>query len=226
MIVGHHDVEVTVAIVVRVRRTTRHHGLVECGAQRCADVVVLPASEIAEHERWLAVLHLRLHAPDLLFDVTVARKDVQVAVQVVVEEEHAEREIQQAGAANGGSRRLVDEQPGAFVVIEGQHLIGEVPHEKVRPPGAVVIGRVHAHRSPGHAVFAVCDAGGYRLLREGALAGVSIQFVGLRIVGHEDVRPSVGVVVEYGDAERLAGGIGHTRLAAHVLETARSQIAV
>ncbi len=109
-------------------------------------------------------MDLRLHAADLLFDVAVGREDIGIAVQIVIEEEHAERQAQQAGAAHAGARRFIHEQAVAFVVIQAQHLVREVADQQMRAAGAVVIGGIGAHRAARHAVFAERHARLTRLL--------------------------------------------------------------
>ena len=150
---------------------------------------------------------------NLLLDVSVHGEDVLLPVQVVVEEEDAEGERQQAGAPDGGARRLVDEQPVALVPIQREHLVGEVADEQVRTARAIVVGRVDAHGAARDAILGERHAGGDALLRERAVAVVSIQLVRLRIVRDEDVGPAVAVVVQHGDAQRLARGIADAGLA-------------
>jgi hypothetical protein len=62
-------------------------------------------------------LNFGLHAADLLFDVAIGREDIGVAVQVVIEEEGAESQGQQAGAAYRRRRRFVDKQPSPVMPI-------------------------------------------------------------------------------------------------------------
>ena len=222
VVVRDQHVEVAVAVVVGVGGAARRPGPPgtrgRASRSTCSN---LPLPAVAEHQRRLLVLHLRLHPPDLLLDVAVGREDVEVAVEVVVEEEDAERQRQQARAADGGRRRLVDEQLRALVVVEREHLVREVADEQVRAAGAVVVAGVDAHRAARDAVLAVGHAGRDPLLGERAVPVVAIELVRLRVVGDEDVGPAVAVVIEDGDAERLARGIGDAGLLAHVLRTGR-----
>ena len=75
--------------------------------------------------RRLGVADALLHALDLIFDVAVGDEDVGPAVVVVVEEEAAEAERDQRGAADFGAWSFVDEQTVAFVVVERKHLVGK-----------------------------------------------------------------------------------------------------
>ena len=173
----------------------------------------------------LRVGDLRLDAVDVVGDVPVGGEDVEQAVVVGIEEEAREGQRQQRLASEARRRRIVDEQPVALVAIERQHLVGEVADQQSRAPGAVEVGRVHAHAGARHARFVEGHAGGDRLVHERALAGVAIEPVRLRVVGHEHVEPAVGVVVEQADAEALAGGIVQAGLRGHVLERAVAEVA-
>src|SRR5262249_8194322 len=69
------DVEVAVAIVVGVRGAARDDRPHELRADRLARVLELLLSDVAEQERRLLELDLRLNASDLLLDVAVRRED-------------------------------------------------------------------------------------------------------------------------------------------------------
>ena len=62
--------------------------------QRLAELVChlfeLIVPQIAEQMRWLRVLHGRLNDIDIVRDVPVRGKDIQLSVQVLVKEETAE----------------------------------------------------------------------------------------------------------------------------------------
>ena len=64
-----------------------------------------------------------------------------------------------------------------------------------KPAVAVEIAEVHPHVAEGNPVPAEGDADGHRLVAEGAVAVVAVQVVLARVVGHEEVRPPVVVVV-------------------------------
>jgi hypothetical protein len=55
---------------------------------------------------------------------------------------------------------------------------------------------------------------------------IAVELVRLRIVGQEDIRPSVSVEIENGNPKRLAARVGQPCLVRHVLEPAESQVAV
>src|SRR5205814_4166594 len=51
-----------------------------------------------------------------------------------------------------------------------------------------------------------------------AIPRIAVKLVGLRVVGDEQIRPAVQVVVEQGHAQRLGAGIEQARLGRDVLE--------
>src|SRR5262249_17512443 len=103
-------------------------------------------------------------------------------VEIVIKEKAAEAESEQGSAADFRARGLVDKQASAFIVIERKHLVGEIRNEDTRRAGMIVIGGVDAHARASHAVFAEGDTGDDGLFREGAIAVVAIELVGLRVI--------------------------------------------
>ena len=149
----------------------------------------------------LGVADALLHGFDLVFNVAVGDEDVLPSVVVVVEEEAAEAERDQRCAADVGVRSFVHEQAVAFVVVEREHLVGEIGDDQAGAAGAVVIGGVDAHAGARDAIFAEGDSGGNSALFEGAVLLIQVKLVGLRVVGDQDVGPSIVVVIENGDAQ-------------------------
>src|SRR5690348_13989260 len=94
----------------------------------------------------------------------------------------------------------------------------------MRSAGAVVVGCIGAHRSTGNAVLAKGDAGSQSFFGECPVAIISIEFVGLSVVGDEDVRPGVAVVIKDGNAQRFAGSIAEAGPVGDVFELSAAQI--
>src|ERR1700693_5875335 len=86
-----------------------------------------------------------LHMLDLIFNMAIGNKNILPAIVVVIEEETAEAQRDQRGPANLRLRGFVYEQAVAFVVIERDHLIGEVADDQTGVAAAVVVGGVGAH---------------------------------------------------------------------------------
>ena len=89
------------------------------------------------------------------------------------------------------ARRLIHEQAVTFVVIQAQHLVGEVADNQVRLAAAIVIGGIAAHRAARHAVLAEGYAGGHALLAKLPVLQIAVQLIRLRVVGNEQVGPAV-----------------------------------
>jgi hypothetical protein len=70
-------------------------------------------------------------------------------------------------------------------------------------PTPVEIAGIHPHAGPGLAVFAKCDAGRKTHFPKSAVMLIAIQLVGLGVVGHQKIGPSVFVVVEHRDTQRF-----------------------
>ena len=143
--------------------------------------------------------------------VSVCGKDVGESVEIVVEEETAERQRQQRRPADRRPRCIVDEEPIALVVIERHHLVGEVPDDEAGPSGAVVVRGVDAHAGARDAGLAEGDSRQDRPILERAVALVAVQAVRLGVVGDEDIDPPVAVEVEHGDAQSLRRGVDRRR---------------
>src|SRR5690242_16890702 len=93
-------------------------------------------------------------------------------------------------------------------------------------PRAVVIRRIGAYRAANHPVLSECHARRYGLFRERAVAIITVEFVRLRIVRHEQIGPSIVVVIEHRDAEGLTGGIGYRGLASDIFKAPAAQIMI
>src|SRR5258708_30584925 len=104
--------------------------------------------------RRLGIADPLLHALDGVFDVAIGDENIGPAVVVVIEEETAKTERDQGGAAHFGLRRFVDEQAVALVVIERDHLVGEVADDDAEAAAAVVVGGVDAHAGASDSIFA------------------------------------------------------------------------
>ena len=68
---------------------------------------------------------------------------------------------------------------------------------------AIVVGSVSAHAGAGNAIFAEADTGSHAAFFERAVLFIHVKFVGLRVVGDDDVRPAVVVVIENCNSEAL-----------------------
>src|SRR5579863_3245014 len=166
---GQQKVKRAVVINIGVSRAPRHFRSSERVSSLCRHFLELAAAEIAEQVRRLGIADALLYSADGVFDMSVSNKNVGPAVVVVVEKETSEAESDQSRAAHFRLRSLVHEQPVAFVVVERDHLIGEVCDQDARVAAAIIVGGVHAHAGAGNAVFAESDAGWDAVFLEGSV---------------------------------------------------------
>ena len=109
-------------------------------------------------------------------------------------------------------------------MVQAEHLVGKVSHQQVRPAAAVVIGPVCAHSPARHTILAVGHPRGHAFFGEPALPVIAVQFVGLGVIGDEDIGPTVAVVIENCDPERLTGGVADAGFFGNVFKPAAAQI--
>src|SRR4051794_18197552 len=101
----------------------------------------------------------------------------------------------------------------AIVAIERVVFLGEVGHEEAEATAMVVVADRDAHAALLGAVLADRNAERKRLLLERPILLIHIHEVRRRIVRDIQVRPSVVVVIEPGDAQsEIAVGIGYAGL--------------
>src|SRR5271166_6881956 len=98
---GYQDVQVAVAVEIRISGAPRDDRPIECRAHFRRDIGKFTVSQITKKQRWFAIADLGLYASDLLFNMTVGGEDIRTAVQIVIEKEDAEGERQQAGSPDG-----------------------------------------------------------------------------------------------------------------------------
>src|ERR1700738_3072609 len=165
-----------------------------------------------------------LHTFDLVLDVSVGHKDVRPTVIIIVKEETSEAESHEGGAPYIRARRLVDEEPVAFVVIKREHLVGEIGDDNTGMAGAVVIRCINTHAGAGYAVFTESNSCRDGLLFERSVSLVEIQFVRLRVVGQQDIGPTVAVVVENCYAQALGSRIVEVGFLRSIFEPATAQV--
>ena len=146
-----------------------------------------------------------LDPPDRRFHMAVRRQHVQAAVEVGVEEEHAEGQRAPAWRADAGHDGVVAEQPLAGSChVEGRHLVGEVADHHRELVVVVEPGRIHAHRARRGAARVEREARFHPGFAEPAFALVQEQEVANRVVGDHEIGAAVAVNVHRRDRQRLA----------------------
>ena len=136
--------------------------------------------------------------------MTVGRDEIEPAVEVVVEKQHAERQRAPARGPDAGDDRLVGKlQRRLLRDVQRRHLVGEVADRDAQRAVVAEIGRVDAHRAAAVAVRVERDARAGPDLHEPAVALVVEHEVLHRVIRDDEVGPAVGVEIDGGDAERL-----------------------
>src|SRR6267154_2525410 len=151
----------------------------------------------------LSLAHALLDFFNLIFNVPIGHENVRPAVIVVIEKEAAEAKRDQGCAANFRAGSFVDEQAIPFVVIERDHLVGEVRNNQAGTARTVIIGGVDTHSGARNSVFAEGNSGGHGFLFKRTVALVQIKLIWLGVVGQKNVGPTVAVVVENREAQGL-----------------------
>ena len=111
---GQHDVEIAVAVNVGKGRAAADDRLEQIAARLLRRITAMkpPPSALTgvpEQLRRLRVGLALLDLADLLLQVAVGRQQIQPAVQIVIEKEHAELEQQPAGRADAFGDGFVSE---------------------------------------------------------------------------------------------------------------------
>ena len=83
-------------------------------------------------------------------------------------------------------RGIVDEKV-AFIVIEIEHFVGEVPNDETFLADAIVVCGIDTHCAGCDAAFVIGDPCEHSGLDEGAVSVVLIEFIGLCVVCLKDV---------------------------------------
>src|SRR5712671_8164325 len=174
--------------------------------------------------RRLGVAHAFLHSFDLIFNMPIGDEDIRPAIIVIIEKKASEAQRDQSGPSNFGLRGLVHKKSAAFIVVERHHLVGEVADDDAGMAAAVVVGGVHAHAGARHAIFAESYTSGDSALFEGAIFFIEVEFVGLSVIGNQDVGPAVTVVIEDGDAQAFRSGIAEPGFLGDIFKFAATQV--
>ena len=203
---GQHQIQISVAVDVGEGRAAGDHRAeqVAGGIGRDRHEAAAGAARVPEETCRLRVLLAGLHFVDLVFDVAVGRQQIEPAIEIVVEEQHAKRQRAARRRADAGHDRLVRKLERRLLGhVQRRHLVGEVADRDAERSVVAEVGRVDSHRAAAVAVGIERDAGGGADFREGPVALVVKHEVLHGIVGDDEVGPAVGVQIDGGDAERF-----------------------
>src|SRR6185312_4767646 len=135
---GHQHVKRAIIVYVGISRATTDAWCSETCAKRLRYLDKLAITQIAKYVRRLVVAHPLLHFFNLVFNVAVGDQNVRPSVVIVIKKETAEAERDQGCAAYFRARGLVNEKSIALVVIQREHLVGEITDDQAGVAGVVV----------------------------------------------------------------------------------------
>ena len=163
---------------------------------------------------------------DVVQDVAVDDEQVAPAVIVKVEKARAERAIQNIGLTDARRNRVIGESAVAIIAIHAVQFEIQVAHEEIEQAIVHHVGGIGAHARFGAAVFAEARAGFVGRVAKRAVAVVEIQKIPLRVVGDENVRPSVAIQVRQHHAQAFAVGVRQAGFFSDVGERAVAVIVI
>src|SRR5579872_7212600 len=104
--------------------------------------------------RWLGIAYALLNSLDRVFNMAIGDENILPAIVVEIEKETTKAQRYQSSSPHLRLGGFVDEQPVALVVIQRNHLIGEVAYDHAGAPAAIVIGGIDSHAGARHAILA------------------------------------------------------------------------
>src|ERR1700722_2414657 len=150
---------------------------------------------------------MRLGDADVVGHVAVYRQKVEQTIQVVIKEKSAEGKRLQRPTVDASRLGRGRVQARTIRVVQRHTLIGEVTDRHSRMAGVFIVPVIHSHAGTGGAGVTVGDAGLHGNVGESAVVVVAIELVRLRVVGYQQIKPAIIVVIQQRNAERLAAWI-------------------
>ena len=106
-------------------------------------------------------------------------------------------------------RSIVNEKV-AFIVVEIEHLVGEVADDEALLTRPIVVCGINTHCAGCDTTLVIGNSSEHSGFNEGAVAVVLIEFIRLCIVRFKDVKQAVGIVIEDANAEGFACAVLNT----------------
>jgi len=144
-----------------------------------------------------------VYVADSLIDVAVSNDEVERAVEIHVGKHTSEAQHRSGRDSHAGGDGDVFVGSLSRGTIETYHLVIEVGNGDSGHARVAEVPSVHAHAGARLSIGAKGNASLHTHFFEGAIAVVAIELVGLSVVGDDQVRPAVLVIVEQGDAQRF-----------------------
>ncbi len=199
------QIQIAIVIEIAVSRAATDNRALQSAAQLRRHFFKFLLAFVAKEVRRLRVLHVRLDHADVVRNVPVRGEHVEQAIEIVVEEKHANVNdcadifpMPEFGASSVN-------KPGTIVVIKRHALVREVSDHH-----ALVCPNHHKSAAstpiPARAVPASLNAtpAATPSSVKVPLPLFLIELVWFGVVGDEEIHPAIVVVVEQRDAECLA----------------------
>src|SRR5262249_5196780 len=97
--------------------------------------------------RRLRILYVWLNNGDVIRNVSVCGKDIEQAIEVVIEEEGRKSQRLGRQLTNSRDRRFISKQTRTIVVIKRHTLVREVADDYARPARAIIVSGIDSHPS-------------------------------------------------------------------------------
>ena len=156
----------------------------------------------------------------------VRGEEILAAIVVEVGQRDAPAGQMRRELAHVGRKRGIAKLAFAGVVKQRIGLAGQGREDKIRKPVVIEIAEVHAHGRNRLAVVRQRHARRQRDLRERAVAVVAEEKIRLRVVGDEDVREAVAVVIRNRETHAFADRFRNARFHGDVFEGAVALVPV
>src|SRR5229473_1171248 len=150
---------------------------------------------VAMEQKRFAVARAGFHAIHLGKDVSIGDEDIGPGVVVHVKEAGAPAHQAVILLSHTRSPAHVLETLRSEIFVKTVGLLGKMRDEEAEPSAVVEIGEIHAHVAEFHAFAAERQAGEHADVRKGAVVIVVVEVVGNGIIGDEQVRPTIIIVV-------------------------------
>src|SRR5262245_23790908 len=155
--------------------------------------------------------------------MAIDEQQIRIAIVIVIEKPQSPSAQQLGGGRN--LARLIRECNVFLIVIKTEEFIVDISDEKILPTIAVIVSGVDTHSRTCSARLTKSDPGCQTNFLKLFAALVDKKKVRHRVVGHEEIQPTVVVDVSRNGAERLTRGTGNPGLGAYVAERAIAIVA-
>src|SRR5208337_1825284 len=185
-------------------------GSLEAVAGRLCNIGEFSVAIVVEERVGLLIVNFGRDLLDFRVHVAVGDEKVEPAVVVVVEKASAETENASRGHADTDAIADFVEIPLAVIFPEVIGTSLEIRNIQIKPAVIVIVAEGNAHGGHGEAVAGKSHAGHGTLFLERAVVFVVVKVGAQTVIGDEDVRPAVVVVISGADGKILAVRLENT----------------